>query len=51
MKKNQYAIVLSFTAAICFLISYLYNKEKVTLILSCAWFAIAIANYKKNNKK
>ncbi len=53
MKNYKVSGICSFIAAICFLLSYFIGGELIKLILACAWFLIAIANFVKlrNDKK
>lgn len=54
MNTKLIAILLSFLAAICFLISYFIERETPKLLLGITWLIIAILNftsYKKDKQR
>lgn len=50
MKKNI-GIVLSFLAAVCFLISYFLDQDFIYLILGFTWVCIGFGNIANARKK
>ena len=51
MKVTNISIVLSFLAALCFIISYIIHKEVMYLILGIVWIIISIEEINRIKKE
>lgn len=50
-KNKIIAIALSFLAGACFLVSFIFKRDNLKLILSITWILIGLGNLYKKDKE